>query len=239
MSPSERTGPLERRYRRLLRLLPAGHRAARGEELIGLLLDLDAGRARPSFGQAAGVIGLALRLRLPGAASLLITAFLVAFSTEIAATAYRIGAGAMTVGVDSRFPVHNVVLALLIPALLRLAVAAAWIFGARRLTLAACVTLLAYSLATGGLLTFDLVVFAGLGAAAACRCRPARRLRMVLLATVPFAMLVWALSAAWDIPLSLGWLLSVTAAVALAGTVGGRWPRRPDGPQDHPASPNG
>ncbi|WP_410677279.1 hypothetical protein [Amycolatopsis sp. cmx-4-68] len=221
MSPSERRGPLERRYRRLLRLLPADHRTARGEELLGLLLDLDSGRTRPSLRQAVGVFGLALRLRLPGAASLLLTAFLVASSTEIVATAYQVSAGAITVSADSGFPIRNVTLALLMPALLRLAIAVAWILGARRTTLILCATLLAYSLATGGLLVIDLGVGVGLGAAAVWQWWPTQRPRVVLLATIPFAMMLWALSAAWNTYLSFGWLLSVTAVVALLGTIGG------------------
>jgi hypothetical protein len=236
MSPSERMGPLERRYRRLLRLLPADHRAARGEELLGLLLDLDSGRTRPSLRQAVGVFGLALRLRLPGAASLLLTAFLVAFSTEIVATAYRISTGAITVSVDSRFPIRNVALALLIPALLRLAIAVAWILGARRMTLVLCATLLAYSAATGGLLRLDLVICVGLGVAA-WRWWPTPRPRVVLLATIPFAMLLWTLSAAWNMYISLGLLLSVTAIVALLGTVGGLLPHRPSNGGNHPNRP--
>jgi hypothetical protein len=196
MSPSERMQPLERRYRRLLRLLPADHRAARGEELLGLLLDLDSGRARPSFREAVGVFGLALRLRLPGGASLLLTVVLVGYSTEIVATAYRISVGAATVSVDSRFPIQNVTLALLIPGLLRLAIPVAWILGARRAALAVCVALLAYSLATArSLLGVDLVVFFLLGSAVALRW-PTPRLRLALLATIPVAMLLWALSAA-------------------------------------------
>lgn len=220
MSPSERMGPLERRYRRLLRLLPADHRAARGEELLGLLLDLDSGRTRPSLRQGVGVLGLALRLRLRGAAFLLLTAALVAFSTEIVATAYRIGTGAISVSVDSRFPIQNVALALLIPALLRLAVAVAWILGARRTALVVYAALLVYSLATGGLLTVDLVICIGLGAAAVWL-PPTQRPRAALLATIPFAMLLWTLSAAWDVHLSFGWLLFVIAAVAVVGTLGG------------------
>ncbi|MFC6022090.1 hypothetical protein ACFP2T_38750 [Plantactinospora solaniradicis] len=219
--------------------------AAHREELLGLLLDLDTGRTWPSRRQAAGVIGLALRLRLPGVASLLLTAFLVAFSTEIVATVYRISTGAMTVSVDSRFPIRHVTLALLIPALLRLAIAVAWILGARRITLAACATLLAYALATGGLLAFDLVVLLGLGAAVAWRW-PTPRRRVLLLATIPLAMLMWTLSAAWNMYLSIGWLLSVTAVVALLGTVGGLLPHRPpgggnqpNGPQDQPTPANG
>ncbi|SMD25421.1 hypothetical protein [Kibdelosporangium aridum] len=242
MSPSEPMGPLERRYRRLLRLLPADHRAARGEELLGLLLDLDPGRARPSLRQAVGVVGLASRLRLPGAASLLLTAFIVAVSTEAAATAYRISTGAITVSLGSQFPIRNVALALLIPALLRLAAAVAWILGSRRITLVVCGVLLAYSLATGGLLVVDLVICVGLGAAAAWRWWPAQRSRVVLLATIPFAMLLWTLSAAWNMDLSFGWLLLVTAVVALLGAVGGLLPRRDSGggePQGQPTSTKG
>ncbi|GAA5186693.1 hypothetical protein GCM10023322_33520 [Rugosimonospora acidiphila] len=75
--------PLERRYRRLLNLLPADHRVARGEELLGLLLDLDHGRTRPTIRQTAGILGLALRLRLGAAGSLLLTAFVVAACTGV------------------------------------------------------------------------------------------------------------------------------------------------------------
>src|SRR5262249_4339740 len=79
-----RMSPLEHRYRRLLRLLPEQHRAARGEELLGLLLDFDEGRSRPSTRQALGVLGLAIRLRLgglPSAVLFLFGAFLVAYSS--------------------------------------------------------------------------------------------------------------------------------------------------------------
>ncbi len=245
MSPSERRGPLERRYRRLLRLLPADHRAARGEELLGLLLDLDSGRTWPSLRQAVGVFGLALRLRLPGVASLLLTAFLVAFSTEVVVTAYQISAGAMTVSADSRFPIQNVTLALLIPALLRFAIAVAWILSARRTTLVLCATLLAYSLATRGLLVIDLGICVGLGAAAVWQWWPTQRPRVVLLAMIPFAMLLWTLSAAWNTYLSFGRLLSVTAVVALLCTIGVLLPHRPssggntNGPQDQPTPAKG
>lgn len=238
MGPSDRMGPLERRYRRLLRLLPADHRAARGEELLGLLLDLDSGRTRPSSRQAAGVVGLALRLRLPRAASLLFTAFLVAFSTEIAAIAYQVGTSAVTIGVDSRPLVQHATLTLLIPALLRLAIAVAWVLGAPRTTWVACAALLAYSGAEGGLLRVDLVVLVGLGAAAALRWWPPRRSRMVLLASIPLAMLSWTLSAAWNMDL-LGSLLGITAVVVLLGTVGRQLPQRPSGGGSHPDGPRG
>jgi hypothetical protein len=220
MSAVERMEPLERHYRRLLRLLPADHRAARGDELLGLLLDLDSGRTRPSSRQAAGVVVLALRYRLPGAAVLLLTAFLIAFSTEIAATGYKIGTGAMTISVDSEYPIQNATVAVLIPALLRLAVAVAWILGARRTTLIACIALLLFfAAAGGGPLVLDLAIGVGLGVAAALRW-PTPRSRVALLAAIPLAMLLWVVSAVWDMPLSLHLLLSITAAVALLGSAG-------------------
>jgi len=236
MSPSEGMDPLERHYRRLLRLLPADHRAARGEELLGLLLDLDAGRTRPSPRQAVGVVGLALRLRLPDAATLLFTAFLVAFSTELADTAYRIGTGAITIVLDSRYPIQDVTLALLVPALLRVAVAVAWILGARRATLLACAALLAWALAVDGLLRLDLVLLVGLAAAAALRWWPPRRRRAALLIAIPVAVLSWPLSAASGMDIGLG-LLAVTAVVALLGALGGSG--HPGGARDRPTSAPG
>ena len=240
MSTSDRLGSLERRYRRLLRLLPADHRAARGEEFLGLLLDLDAGRTRPSLRQAVGVFGLALRLRLASAASLLLAACLVTYGTAILAPVYYLSTGAETVSVDSRFPVHNVTLALLIPNLLRLAIAVAWILGTRRTTLGTFAALLAYSLATGGLngllhQQLDLVILLALGAAVALRW-PAPRPRVVLLTTIPLAMLLWTLMAAWNLHSNLGPLL-VTTVVALLGGVGGRLPRRPSATGNHPGGP--
>ncbi|HYU86119.1 MAG TPA: hypothetical protein VEK80_15070 [Kribbellaceae bacterium] len=56
--------PLERRYRRLMRLLPAQYRAARGEELVSLLLDLDSDRTRPRPAEVLSLVAFALRLRL-------------------------------------------------------------------------------------------------------------------------------------------------------------------------------
>jgi hypothetical protein len=239
MSAADRMGPLERRYRVLVRLLPAEHRAARGEELIGLLLDLDEGRTRPSLRQAVGVFGLALRLRLAGPASLLLAAFLVAYSTSILATVYDMGAGALTVSVDSGYPIQNVTVALLIPNLLRLAIAVAWILGTRRAALAVFATLLAYSLFTGGLgglIRLDLVVLVALVAAVRWGW-PTPHPRVVLLATIPLAMLLWTLIAAWAV-VDLGWLLSVTAAVAVLGATGGLLAHRPFPGSNHPGGPH-
>ncbi|HEX8497132.1 MAG TPA: hypothetical protein VF661_08040 [Actinomycetales bacterium] len=56
---------LERRYRRLLRLLPRPERAARGDEMLGVLLDSSRpGQRRPTAGDAADLVGAAVRSRL-------------------------------------------------------------------------------------------------------------------------------------------------------------------------------
>jgi hypothetical protein len=151
---------------------------------------------------------------------LLLTAFLVAFSTEIAATGYKIGTGALTISFGSGYPIQNATVAVLIPALLRLAVAVVWILGARRARLVACLAMLLFAAVGGEFPVFDLAVGVGLGVAAALRL-PTPRSRVALLAAIPFAMLLWVLSAVWDMPLSLHLLLSITAAVALLGSVGG------------------
>lgn len=53
---------VERCYRRLIRLLPAEERAARGDELLGLLLDLESDRRLPSVREVAGLLALTVRL---------------------------------------------------------------------------------------------------------------------------------------------------------------------------------
>ncbi|MCO6006629.1 hypothetical protein NE236_16715 [Actinoallomurus purpureus] len=52
-------------YRRLLRAYPPAYRAAHGEEIVGTLLEISAGRRRPPVREAVGLIGggLATRLR--------------------------------------------------------------------------------------------------------------------------------------------------------------------------------
>ncbi|MER7274765.1 hypothetical protein ABT369_09935 [Dactylosporangium sp. NPDC000244] len=209
--------PLERRYRRLLRLLPADHRATRGEELLGLLLDLDEGRTRPSPRQSAGVLGLALRLRLGGPASLLLAAFLVAIGTWIAKTAYDIGTGRAFVSVEHSFPIHSVALVLLIPAVLRLAIAVAWILSARRTMLGVVAVLLAYQVATGGIAQVDVLAVLAVGVATALRW-PAPRPRAVLLAAIPVTMLLWVLVGAFGLlgvsPLAVAVVVALLVAAA-------------------------
>jgi hypothetical protein len=62
---------LEERYRRVLRLLPAGYRAAREEEMVAAFLDAagdvdDADDHRPGWPEIASVVALAVRVRLGG-----------------------------------------------------------------------------------------------------------------------------------------------------------------------------
>lgn len=98
MSPD--MSPLERRYRRLLRLLPATHRTARGEELLGLLLDLDDGRRHPSRHETLNIIALAIRLRLTTpvttvALTTALSALLVAAGTQPAGQTLDLFTGAV------------------------------------------------------------------------------------------------------------------------------------------------
>lgn len=71
------TTALEERYRSLLRILPAGYRAEWEEEMVATFLasslpanaedaDYEAGYGRPGLSEVASVVGLAVRLRLPG-----------------------------------------------------------------------------------------------------------------------------------------------------------------------------
>ncbi|GAA4608418.1 hypothetical protein GCM10023195_32960 [Actinoallomurus liliacearum] len=58
-------GRAESWYRRLLRAYPPAYRAAHGEEIVGTLLEVSAGKGRPSIRECAGLVagGLAARLR--------------------------------------------------------------------------------------------------------------------------------------------------------------------------------
>ncbi|WP_043631640.1 hypothetical protein [Nonomuraea candida] len=63
---------LERRYRSVLRLLPASYRAEREEEMVDAFMELsgdvpDEEGPRPRWGEVAGVLALSVRVRLGGA----------------------------------------------------------------------------------------------------------------------------------------------------------------------------
>jgi hypothetical protein len=65
-------------------LLPAADRRARGEELVGVLMDVSTGRSRPAAAEVLPVVFLALRQRLRsvrGAVAFGLTALLVAHGT--------------------------------------------------------------------------------------------------------------------------------------------------------------
>ena len=218
MSAPARMTPLERRYRRLVRVLPAEHRAARGEELIGLLLDLDEGRRWPSFRQAVGVVGLALPLRLAAGLSLLLAALLVVYSTVMVADVYTVTTGAMTVEISRHFYLTVGILTVL-----RVAIAVAWIVGARRVALAPFAPLLAFNIYHGVIIHPDVVVLVFL-AIALVGGWPAPRPRVALLASIPIAMLLWTVRAASNTSQDYD-LLLFTAGIALFAAVGGLFAR--------------
>jgi hypothetical protein len=113
-SPDACVRLLERRYRRLLRWFPAGHREVHGEEMLGVLLAGSApGQVRPGFAEAVNLAtaGLRVRLRPGGALSdpdgwrdalatfsvsaplLLLAGTCLSFLTEYAVTSYSPGQG--------------------------------------------------------------------------------------------------------------------------------------------------
>jgi hypothetical protein len=223
--------PLERRYRWLLRMLPADHRAARGEELLGLLLDLDNGRTRPSIRQWLGVLALALRLRLANAVILLVTAYLVAAAAVDVVTVVtamiqlHTGAIQITPGRGHSLPFVEAVT--IVASVGWLAVAVAWILGARRVALGFAVpllTALVWPFGWGELDLTHLVIVALLGAGVLWRW-PAPRPRRLLLWAVPGSVSVLLLAAAWQwhgvtvptVDPRLSWLTA--AAGGLAGAV--------------------
>lgn len=223
--------PLERRYRWLLRILPADHRAARGEELLGLLLDLDNGRTRPSARQWLGVLGLALRLRLARALTLLVAAYLVAAGAvgvvTVVAMMMQLHAGAIQVTAPRGYSMAFVEAVTIVASAGWLAVAVAWIQGTRRVALGIAVLLLTALVRTGGWGELDLthlVLVSLLGVGALWRW-PAPRPRRILLWSVPGSVLVVLVATAWQwngvtvptVDPRLSWLTA--AAGALAGAV--------------------
>lgn len=60
------TSPLERRYRRCLRYLPASYRRQWAEEMVSALLDSHSGDRWPRPGEVLSVLALGLRLRVGG-----------------------------------------------------------------------------------------------------------------------------------------------------------------------------
>jgi len=240
--------PLERRYRRLLRLLPATHRTARGEELLGLLLDLDHGRRHPSPHEALNIIALAIRLRLttPVTSTALTTglsALLVAAGTRPAGDTLDLFTGAVLAtdmpAIISSWP--QIVALGLLP----LAPLIAWLCGANRnaLTLQAI-----FLTVTVGWFVIDVLNGTGMGTnpgqqllmyavpvsilvllAIAARERwTAPRPRLFWWALVPLGVLAWKGTGEWGrhgvyvldaVPTVMGILAAATAAVAAAFAV--------------------
>ncbi|MFI2711361.1 hypothetical protein ACH495_14665 [Micromonospora sp. NPDC018662] len=237
--------PLERRYRWLLRLLPATHRHARGEELLGLLLDLDHGRRHPSWHETLNIVALAIRLRLttPVTTAALTTglsALLVAVGTQPAGQTLDLFTGAVLAtdmpDIIAGWPQTVVV------GLLPLAPLIAWLCGAARTAL----TLQAIFLVVNvGRFAVDVLSGAGMGInpgqqllayappvlifvllAIACRERwTVPRPRLFWWALVPLGILAWKGTGEWGrhgvyvpgaVPTVLGILAAAGAAVGAA-----------------------
>jgi hypothetical protein len=208
--------PLEHRYRRLLQLLPETHRAARGEELLGLLLDLDDGRTRPSTRQAVGLIGLAIRLRLGNlstAGNVLFSAFLVAYGTAEIGQLIDFYSGGSTAVVISA-PAHFSTI-LLASALGHLAVTIAWILGARYAAVALQAVAIAalpvgYLLVTRHALVADLLATVSVG---------------LIVELALLSVLAVAARQRWTTPKSPVLWLVVVALAVLAWKAVGTWGR--------------
>lgn len=142
---------VERCYRLLIRLLPAEERAARGEEFLGLLLELEEDRAWPSPQETAALLALAARLHLrrlavARLAVALLGAYLIVVGTSTASE--MLGAAARPTP-GNAFDYADAPIVIFV--LTRLSVAVAWICGAYRsalLLVSAMVTLQIYSLCT-------------------------------------------------------------------------------------------
>jgi hypothetical protein len=239
------TGPaalLERRYRRLLWLLPPVERRARGEELVGVLTDVDAGRSWPSPAEAWAVVLMGLRLRAVRCRTLLIltlTALLVAFDTRAAGGLIDMYTGAVLARdmgpVRANLPVDLVVV------LAHLAVVVAWLFGAVRVAAATHGTMLltyglliAVSIANEGgrglpgpqwllrMLSGPILIMVLLLAAWRYRWAPPRP-RLMWLLLVPVCVAAWKGVGAWG-RFGVGYtplthLLVTTATVTVCAAV--------------------
>lgn len=126
---------VERCYRRLIRLLPAEERAARGDELLGLLLDLESDRRLPSVREVAGLLALTVRLhaRRLGIGRLALGLFGAYLMVVCTTSGAQILASILASGAESSIAGFDLIgLAM---ALACLGIAAAWILGAYRVTL--------------------------------------------------------------------------------------------------------
>ncbi|WP_089154885.1 hypothetical protein [Micromonospora sp. NBS 11-29] len=211
--------PLERRYRWLLRLLPATHRAARGEELLGLLLDLDHGRRHPSRHETWNLIALAIRLRLttPVTTAALTTglsALLVAAGTQPVGATLDLFTGAALAsdmpGIISGWP------QIVVLGLLPLAPLIAWLCGATRTALALQAIFLTL---TVGWFVIDVLRGAGVGI------NPGGQLFAYAAPVLIFVLLALAGRERWTAPRPrlFWWALVPLGTLAWKGT--GEWGR--------------
>jgi hypothetical protein len=235
--------PLERRCRRLLWLLPPAERRARGEELVGLLLDLSAHRRRPSLPETASVVVLALRLRMRARAGRLATVLRIALPALVVVAATQSLGRALSLATTPRDWTSATVAYLTLPALAGLL----WVLGLRRAALAGWLAAAAFIAFThvrvllafdagadvlGWWLRTDGVLLAVAVAAATATAlgrldppRPRVGWIMLLVLAVPVSAATQELTET-HVMLSLepvGWFLAACTAIALTALGGHRW----------------
>lgn len=127
---------LEKRCRRVVGLLPRAERAARGDEVLGVLMDLSGGRSRPPWAEVAAVAAYSANLRMRDRGRRLaagLPVLVAAMVLVMAPWAAAAGARLLPVsGADPRPPVLYVGVA----AVLWYAATAGWFAGFARATAA-------------------------------------------------------------------------------------------------------
>jgi hypothetical protein len=235
--------PLERRCRRLLWLLPPAERRARGEELVGLLLDLSAHRRRPSLPETASVVLLALRLRMRARAARLAAVLRFALPALVVVAATQALGRALSLATSPQDWTPPMVAYLTLPALAGLL----WVLGLRRAALAGWLAAAAFIVFNHlrAVLAFDMgadilgwwirtdgvllaVAVAAVTATALGRLHPPRPRAgwiMLLVLAVPVSTATQELTET-HVMLSLepaGWFLAGCTAIALTALGGHRW----------------
>jgi hypothetical protein len=228
---------LEHRYRRLLWLLPAQHRGAHGDELVGLLLDVAGDRTRPNLVEVFDIVALGIRLRLRApagwprfAASILLTAVLVVGGTRPAGVQVAgYSHGWLMVGpAYLMFGGHLATVAALVAVGLSLLAPLAWVLGARRAALVLFVGLVGVQVAlvgqTAGFQVSALQYLVPLVVLLALWRLPTVRPRALWAMLVPLSTLAWAGVGPAAIWLVVGFC--VTCGICAAVVAGRRrgWP---------------
>jgi hypothetical protein len=202
-------------------LLPPDDRAARGEELVGLLRDVSGDRSRPHPAEVWSLVRMALRLRLRSTRTALVlfgTALLVAGATQPLGGLIDLHTGAV---LDRDMgPVRDGLPVMLTSALLPLVVAVAWLVGAVRVALVVYSVVFAYLMVSFSLMIGEIVSDPYI------RDNLPRMLIFLMSALVVLVMLVAAWRWEWrpPRPLALWVVLLGLSVVAWKGV--GEWGRR-------------